>query len=249
MIKAARYYMKLGYKIFPLVVRDKLPATKHGYKSIFELSDAEILSYWERNPDFNIGLPTGSVNGIFVFDIDGEDGKRSLYTLEKEYGILPRTATSLTSEGKHMLFKFQEGLRNRARVMPGLDIRADGGYIVVPPSIHPSGKKYRWLYSITTTSIAQAPEWLIKKITYRDPVLSLERKLNGSYHPGTGPILKGERNDRLYRMAFAAAMAGKDYQEVLAEIVEANNQRCTEMLTLREVETLVGSAFKGARGV
>lgn len=249
MEKEARYYMRLGYKVFPLAPREKVPAIQHGYKSVFEISQEEMMKFWKKNPEFNIGMPTGSVNDIFVFDIDGEDGKQSLFKLEREYGVLPRTATSFTDKGKHMLFKFVEGLRNRARVVPGIDIRADGGYIVVPPSVHPSGKKYRWANSITTTPIADAPEWLIRKIRYNDPVATLERKLNRHTYRGTSPILKGERNDRLYRIAFAAAMAGKSYAEILDEISIINSERCSEMLTRHELETLVGSAVRGAGGL
>lgn len=250
MLSAAKYYMKLGYKVFPLLPREKVPATKHGYKCIFELSQEEILDFWVRTPDCNIGMPTGAVNGIFVFDIDGEDGKKSLFKLESEYGVLPKTATSFTDKGKHMIFKFHEGLRNRARLFPGIDIRADGGYIVVPPSVHPSGKKYRWANSITTTDIAGAPEWLIKRALYQDPVVNLERRLSDrKTYKGKSPILQGERNDRLYRMAFAAAMAGKSYNEIMAEISEANTERCTEMLNNTEIDLLVRSALKGATGV
>lgn len=248
MLKAAKYYTKLGYKVFPLVARDKIPAIPHGYKSVFDLKQEDILKYWVNNPLLNIGLPTGAVNDIFVFDVDGEDGKKSLFKLESEFGILPKTATSITSNGKHFLFKYAEGLRNRARVMPGIDIRADGGYIVVPPSIHPSGKQYRWLNSITTTPIAEAPQWLINRITYRDPIAVIERRLSGTFIRGTSPIHRGERNDRLYRMAFAAAMAGKNYQEILAEISQVNSNRCVEMLSQYELEALVGSAIKGATG-
>jgi hypothetical protein len=87
-----------------------------------------------------------SVFPIFVLDVDGLDAAASLRKLEDRYGTLPETVASITPRGSHLFFKSENGaVRNSAgAIAPGLDIRGDGGYVVLPPSIHPSGRPYVW---------------------------------------------------------------------------------------------------------
>lgn len=113
----------------------------------------------------SVTFPDGC--GLFVLDIDGEEGLAALEALEAEYGELPQTWESITgSGGVHLIFR-AEGLdiRNTASsIAPGVDIRGKNGQIIAPPSIHPSGNFYEWEEGCAPweLEVAEAPEWLRK---------------------------------------------------------------------------------------
>ena len=145
--EAALEYAKLGYAVFPLKPKTKEPATKHGF---YEAStdSGTIEAWWVKNPDYNIGIACG--NGLAVIDIDQhpEDGKFGLDTLrswERDHGELQPTWTVLTGTGgMHYWYKTDLTFKNAVEVLPGIDIRSKGAYVVAPPSIHPNGTEYEW---------------------------------------------------------------------------------------------------------
>ena len=111
---------------------------------------------------YNLAVATGATSNIFVLDVDGMEGEQALAALEQANTPLPRTLTSLTGRGRHLIFR-HPGIRVKtraARLGPKIDIRGDGGYIVLPPSLHKSGVYYQWDES-HGYDIADAPPWLI----------------------------------------------------------------------------------------
>ena len=84
----------------------------------------------------------------FVLDVDGIDAEGELETLERQHSELPRTIEVITARGRHVYFAWPDAMRIRNSASKlahkGLDIRAEGGYTIAPPSIHPSGKRYEW---------------------------------------------------------------------------------------------------------
>src|SRR5262249_15239215 len=125
---------------------------------------ATITRYWRVRPDYNIGIATGTASGIFVVDIDGAEAE--LRKLETEHGALPPTVEVITARGRHVYFQMPDGsdIRNSAgKVAPGIDVRANGGYVLAPPSVHPSGRRYAWSVDSAST-FAAAPDWLLKKL-------------------------------------------------------------------------------------
>jgi len=177
---AALAYARLGWSLFPLHNvdadgqcscgrphtgsprnRGKHPRTRQGFKDATSDLDT-IRTWWIRWPSANIGVATGAeASGIVVLDVDvdGKPGEASLATLESEYGAVPATKRSRTgSGGKHIFFLATGAMGGRNGFRPGLDIKADGGYIILPPSDHFSGGVYEW---ISGKDIPLAPdEWL-----------------------------------------------------------------------------------------
>jgi hypothetical protein len=98
----------------------------------------QIRAWWRRWPDANVGVVTGAASGLVVLDIDLPDGPASLARLTEEHGPLPATCEQRTGSGGRQLLFAHPGhpVSNRTRVEPGIDVRGDGGYIVVPPSLH-----------------------------------------------------------------------------------------------------------------
>lgn len=134
-----------GYAVFPLSPGTKVPlAGGHGCKDA--TTDLErIRTWWITHPEANIGLATGPLSGVDVLDIDGEEGEASLRQLEEELGATPYTYEVRTPRGgRHLYFQHREGLKNKAKYLPGIDVRTAGGYVVVPPS-HVEGRPYEVL--------------------------------------------------------------------------------------------------------
>jgi hypothetical protein len=93
--------------------------------------------------------------------VDGDDGEANLRALEAQHGALPATWESLTARGRHIWWRCDAPVPCSAgKLGTGIDVRGDGGYVVVPPSIHPSGRAYAWSVD-RTDELAVAPEWLL----------------------------------------------------------------------------------------
>lgn len=133
---------------------------------------AAFFADWHaKHPDTNIGLKTGVDHGIVVLDVDVKDGQKgaeSLQALLTTHGDLPATLTAQTgSGGWHLLFRSSRPLPNSAStIAPGLDIRGEGGQIVVYPSWHACGSQYRWVDP--SVPIAEIPRWLADLAAKKD---------------------------------------------------------------------------------
>src|SRR5262245_13370657 len=128
-----------GLAIFPCRSRSKLPATAHGCSDATR-DAAQIETWWASDPDYTVAIATGHPSGIFVLDVDGDEGETALRQLEEAHGRLPPTVEAITARGRHLYFRMPENgdVRNSVGVLgPGLDIRGTGGYVLAPPSIHP----------------------------------------------------------------------------------------------------------------
>ncbi len=139
LLKAALEYAAQGISVFPLIPRSKKPLTENGFKDASKDFE-QIRAWWGKNPDANIGIPTGKVNDLFVVDIDG--------VCPESFPALPPTVTVRTKKGLHYYYKYPEGHEIKSRTkLQGLDIdvRGEGGYIVAPPSVHPEGGRYEFI--------------------------------------------------------------------------------------------------------
>lgn len=120
---------------------------------------------FNRAPYANVGLATGRT---VVLDVDPRHGgDASLEALEAQHGPLPETTRALTGGGGwHVLFRAPAGveIRNSAgKLAPGLDVRGTGGYVVAPPSLHASGRRYEWSVDHHPDEVppAEMPAWLV----------------------------------------------------------------------------------------
>ena len=164
MLRTALALAHKGMKVFPCLPGRKEPATERGCKDAS--ADLEIIrSWWRERPDCNIAIATGTASGVFVIDVDDEDAERALHRLEAEHGELPATVEVITARGRHLYFKMPDvPVRNSAgKIAIGVDTRGEHGYVLAPPSVHPSGKRYCW--SVDSAGvIAKAPDWLLTRL-------------------------------------------------------------------------------------
>jgi Bifunctional DNA primase/polymerase, N-terminal len=162
-------YAMLGWLVHPCRPSEKLPILKDWQKRA--TTDRTLIErWWGRTPDANVGVATGAGSGIFVLDVDGPEGERVLVDLERRHGPMPELYPQQwtgSGHGWQAFFVYPKGrtIRNSAgRLGAKLDTRGEGGYVVVPPSLHPSGNRYRWAPERGPALIPPepAPEWLVE---------------------------------------------------------------------------------------
>ncbi len=163
--QAALDYRARGWSVIPRREKAKRPAVAWKKYQTSHVSEKTLHDWFRRSPDYNVGIVTGTLSGIVVLDVDPRHGgDKSLRALEREHGRLPKTPKSITGGGgQHYYFAHPGGeVRNRAGIRPGVDLRGDGGCIVAPPSVHPSGKRYRWVRGRAPgdVELATLPDWL-----------------------------------------------------------------------------------------
>lgn len=219
---AAIGYWARGWSVVPIRPRDKRPLMPWKEFQRRRADKTEICSWFERCPDANIGVVTGQVSNLVVIDIDPRHGgEDSLHSLEERHGPLPRTLTVKTGgRGRHLYFTAPAdpvSLRSRVALVDGIDIRAEGGMVVAPPSIHPSGRVYAWIDDEEALQDPLAlPRWMV----------SLIRRRSG--HPGhdvhhwrrlvADGVNEGERNSAIASFAGHLNWCGVD-MDVIKELM------------------------------
>jgi putative DNA primase/helicase len=169
---AAEQYCSLGWRLIPLYAEGS--QAKHPrIRRWPERATAEVekvrnwfYSFRDQEGMIAFGLACGKDSGIFVLDIDDPTEWQKLTI---EHGELPDTIESQTGGGgSHYFFKYPTNGEKVATgtgvPCRGVDIRGDGGQVVLPPAPHQSGMEYQWIHSPEDTKIADAPKWLLELI-------------------------------------------------------------------------------------
>jgi putative DNA primase/helicase len=169
---AAQVAPALG-PVFRVRPRDKRPLGA-GWQREATQDPRRIALLWRGRPDANIGLACG--HRCWVLDVDGDEGLATLADLEDLHRWLPIGPASITgSGGMHLFFAADDWVRNSVRRLgSGLDTRGKGGFVVLPPSIHPNGARYRWLQGREPWSVElpTAPTWLLALLEQPRPAPS-----------------------------------------------------------------------------
>jgi hypothetical protein len=169
LLAALAYAGRRGWKVFPCRSGDKQPATRRGFKDA-SAERAKVIAWWTRTPSANIGIATGAMSGLVILDVDPRNGgNESLSELEERHGRIPETLQVLTGGGgRHFYFAAPEGAAVPSyKVANGLDLKADGGYVIAPPSSHPSGGTYRWAHDAKGKPLVPCPPWLLLRAPAR----------------------------------------------------------------------------------
>jgi hypothetical protein len=132
---------------------------------------SRITEWWRCYPQLNIGVSTAA---LVVVDVDPRHrGYESLAALEEQFDAIPQTwAVRTGSGGLHIYLAPPNGtaISNSAgKLGTGLDIRARGGHVVAPPSLHISGNRYKWIFDPDEAPLAPAREWLVTKLVTPEP--------------------------------------------------------------------------------
>lgn len=212
------------------------------------IKESQIIQWWRQWPNANVGLPTGKNFSRWVLDVDlDKGGGESLKSLELKNGKLPLTQRTVTGNGFHYHFSYPADISipsNAGKLCAGLDLRGEGGLVVVPNSEHESGRMYRWDPGPLDLSLAIAPDWLLDLIVDLQPAPGkvTDTKIQVGFFEQL--ILEGYRNETLFKR-YACHLRDKGLSEnYIVEICLAlNAYKCSPPLERIEVITLVHSAF------
>jgi hypothetical protein len=238
MLAAALRLASKGMAVFPCLPAAKQPATPHGLNDA-SFDSAVIREWWERDPKYNVAIATGAVSGIFVIDIDGLDAEAELRKLESKHGALPATVEAITARGRHIYFRYPaKPIRNSAgKIAPGIDVRADGGYVLAPPSLHPTGRRYCWSVD-SASAFAYAPSWLLVLAATPTPTIAPPTDWSTLLRDG---VAEGQRNDTLTRLAGHWLRLRIDPHEVREVLHAFNEARCRPSLPACDVDRILNS--------
>ncbi|AWK74268.1 hypothetical protein CBI38_24650 [Rhodococcus oxybenzonivorans] len=256
MVAHALSYARSGIPVFP--GEDKTPLTPNGFKAA--TTDADMVrDYWGRFPDANVlGCPPV---GTVLVDLDrarakpGEvltdemkkdrSGLIRMVNLQNQYGRLPATRCARTGgNGLHIWFGCEGPFV--AKPFPGIDIKVGAtGYVVLPPSLHASGRRYEWL---STAPIARCPRWLrdliVKKPHVPRPVPE-RKQVGGSGEGLVNTVLSAQEGGRNSALHWAACRAHENgiLDDIEQDLVGAG---LSIGLDVREIDSTIRSARGGA---
>lgn len=252
---ALRVASLFGASVFPCRAKGKDPANSNGFKGA-TTDLGGIRAYWQDNPEYNVGMATGSVVVIDLddhsggFDADGnprKSGAESLAEWEEIHGKLPKTLSVKTGKplGRHLWYANPEGLDIRCTTNRelGIDVRGHGGYVIAPPSVHPNGSEYSFLEDPDATPLAPIDE---KVLSFIEWVSGKESRKGRRVSPVA--VLEGGRNDAVFREAARLQGAGLSDEAVIDGAKRFNDSLCMPPLPESEVETAAQSAMRYPKG-
>jgi Bifunctional DNA primase/polymerase, N-terminal/Primase C terminal 1 (PriCT-1) len=238
-LSAALRLAARGMHVFPCWKGSKKPATTHGLKDA--TTDRNVIEAWWHREDYNVAIATGVVSGVFVLDVDGLDAEAELRKLEAIHGSLPPSVEAITARGRHVFFRMPDATiaNSASKIGPGLDIRGDGGFVIAPPSIHPTGRRYCWSVD-SARAFAAAPDWLLERITMPKVtnVTMASIEWRDLIREGVG---EGQRNASIARLVGHLLHHHVNPPEVLELAYAFNEARCRPPLSSAEVHAIVNS--------
>lgn len=243
-LKTATIYLGRGWSVIPIEPGGKRPLVRWEEFQQRHPSAQEIKSWFKRWPDANLAVVTGEVSKLVVLDLDPpHGGEASLADLERQHGPLPQSVEAVTGGGgRHVYFQHPGGvMRNRVGLAPGIDLRGDGGLIVAPPSLHPSGRPYVWKASHgpDEASLAPMPHWL-RALALGEPEHPGHPLTHWRYLVRAG-VPEGERNNTVASLTGHLLWHGLDPQVALELLLCWNRVRCRPPLDDAEVARTVES--------
>lgn len=244
-LRAALEFLARGWSVLPLRPREKRPLIRWEALQKTRPTLADITEWYRRWPNANVGIVTGEISNLIVLDIDPKHGgDNALELLGRRFGALPRTVEARTGGGgRHLYFAHPGGfIRNRAGLVQGIDLRGDGGYIVAPPSVHPSGESYVWISGLSPAQIALAPlpRWLISPLA--GPRIG--RSLADWRRLVRDGVIQGQRNSTIASLTGHLLWHGVDPDVVNELMLAWNRVRCRPPLDDAEVVQVVASIVR-----
>lgn len=246
LLESALELWRNGFSVIPAHPGSKRPLVPWIEYQSRRPTKEEIYRWWQQYPNANIGIVTGKISGVVVIDLDLDKGGN-----ESGARIYEQAPTDLIVKtgrgGYHLYYHYPEDvdhIPNRVGLLPGVDIRADGGYVVVPPSVHSSGRLYEWTRH---GEPGKLPPHLVGLLTSH---ASAERDGEEDSPKWLSDLLagvkEGQRNDACARLCGYLIGKGMPKDVVLA-IIRQWNEKNRPSLPDHEVVATVESICRTVR--
>lgn len=231
-VDRALEYVNLGWSILPVRPDDKRPYMTNWLQYQKTRADRNLVTSWFSSlSNAGVGLVTGRISGVVVLDVE-HDCPIPIEDILRKYptGMISKSGGG----GRHLFYNYPRGvgrISNRVRIFEGADLRADGGFIVLPPTRHPNGRQYEWvkkgplgafplaLLDLRSESMTGNEGWITEA-------------LRG--------VTEGGRNDTCARLAGYFFKKGMNYDIVEALLLDWNEKN-DPPLPVREVRTTIKS--------
>ena len=242
-------YAEHGWFVFPLLPRGKFPLIKGGGGFTSATDDLDFVNaWWGAQPDANIGLWPGA-SGLVVVDLDGPEGEATAQSLSLLSEPTLECRTGREDGGRHLYFRRPDFAVSNASIGKKIDVRGDAGYVILPPSIHPSGRRYEWVGRFE--DVRDLPDSVVELLqrAQTSPIATsgqsgqLAREIAFE-----GEIGEGGRNSTLTRYAGRLIAKGIPDDETLMLVSAVNQTKCKPPLPQSEINMMVaGLALREAK--
>lgn len=258
-IEQALYYKGLGMSVIPIKQGDKKPIVKWDAYQSRIASDDEIKKWFTDNPKANIGIVTGKISDLFVIDLDKYD-KDYREELTAQYipdSVVCPTVTT-PKDGQHLYFSFPDdfNITIGARILPGVDFRGEGGYVVAPPSINGNGRAYEWTVPFDRPQLERPPRGVItlinKQTLYRVPCKEDVRKEHTEPYNPYIILQQGTRDNDIFTVSNALIKNGCDQyftKQVLNILAKNANPPFSESEAEIKIKSALERKYKRERNV
>lgn len=230
MLREALKYLRLGLCVIP--ARGKIPAVQWKDYQERRPTEEQVRKWWQENPDHNVACVLGSVSGgLIAFDLDSPEAKEEF----KKLGLPTDTWISKTGRGWHVFYRAKTP-PSPGRVADHLELKSTGNVVILPPGLHPSGVRYRWLrgHGPEDCKLRDLPEGVTVRPAHQ-PGEDFSSLWKG--------VPEGMRNETLVRLAGSLFRSGLNLPEVVV-ILRVWNQQNTPPLTERELQTTLRSIWR-----
>lgn len=258
-LKAALEYAAMGFSVIPVSESEKTPKIQWAEFQTRRATPSEIVSWWSQWPNANVGIVTGKISGLLVVDLDRYKPDYDQNIESKLFPSLFVTPSALTPRyGIHRYMKSpDEEISGRANVLPGVDIRSEGNYIIAPPSQNGSGRKYEWVdgQSLSDLALSDVPEEFLKAIINNKYYLYMHRKVvdNGKSSPQVSTssttvhdvYKSGRRDEDIFHLA-NALVKGRCHPDIIQKTLEIIANNCDPPFSGEEAKAKLSSALKRA---
>jgi hypothetical protein len=250
---ALKYLKENNFSVIP-VRPDKKPFIKWQEYQKRLPTEKEITDWWTKYPNAGIGLITGQISNLAIIDLDEvENAKDVLNKLIPDSLVFPIVQTP--SGGEHWFFSCTDpDLGNNTRIVPGCDLRANGGYVVAPPSINGNGKKWRWLDETITPTKVPLPYLPLPYLAYlkehASPYINKHFLKSEKEEKDTVQGLNfslGTRDDDLFHVA-NCLIKGKMPEKNTIQVLEIIAKNCNPPYPIEDVKIKVKSALNRQEG-
>lgn len=247
---AALTYRHWGWSVVPLEQSSKRPAVPwKRYQKVLATLE-EIDEWWPLDdPDrHGVAIVCGRISELIVVDVDPRSGGlETIAKLRSRGHVLPETLTVESGRGDggtHSYLHLAAELRS-SKLGPGVDLKAEGGYVVAPPSLHPdTGHAYEFSNSLP---VAEATAWIVE--VPRQPAPSSTSRIDPASQPREqARVREGSRNDWLTSKAGSMRAAGLSTEAIEAALQVENPLRCDPPLDRAEVGTIARSVGRYVPG-
>lgn len=242
-VDAAVALRKLGWNVVAAAPRGKIPVGSWKRWQSERVPERMVRETFSQG-DPNVFVITGAVSRLTVLDCD--DPAAEAYWRNRLGDILDATTQVRTGQGAHFYFRLAEGQSERGRSSPGgdagkWDLRAEGGGVVAPPSVHPTGRMYEWVEERGPGALQDAPPELFERGAEGDPGEGARSLL--SHLLGSPPEGEGGRNMWLAKVAghYALHIPHQDAYELM---VREAADKLQPPLPEHEISKLVHSIWQ-----